>query len=298
MAGRTKKRKVVFGIKEEQCVWMKAGVVNFKICHNGYDCTTCAFDRAMREAISRNSHGRTWREELLRKAHGEKFCRYMLTGDVPLRNCANAYDCARCEFDQLMEAYHTSSFFDPVAKVNVSGFILAADYYYHPCHTWARCEYGGLMRVGMDDFAWKLLGFLTEIRLPEIGSRIGDRFPGWTARREEKIAPLAAPVKGVVVARNYRALEMPDEAKRDPYGEGWLLMIEPENSTKSLDRLLDFDRATGWMAGEVRVLDELVADTYGMSLAATGGERVEDIYGNLKQIGWDRLVETFLIKQS
>lgn len=298
MAGQAKKRKIVFGIKEEQCVWMKAGVVNFKICQNGYDCTTCSFDRAMQEALRGKGDGKTWRQELLKKAHGEKVCRYMLTGDVPVRYCANAYDCARCEFDQLMEAYHTGSFFEPMAMVDISGFVLAADYYYHPCHTWARCEYGGLIRVGMDDFAWKLLGFLTELRLPEIGARIEAHFPGWTVRREEKIAPITSPVKGIVVARNYRAMKMPDEAKRDPYGEGWLLMIEPEKAVRSLDTLLDFSQAKAWMTGEVRILDDLVADTYGMSLAATGGERVEDIYGNLKQIGWDRLVETFLIKQA
>ncbi len=39
-----------FNIGEELCVWMKAGVVNFKLCHGSHDCANCAFDRAMSEA--------------------------------------------------------------------------------------------------------------------------------------------------------------------------------------------------------------------------------------------------------
>ena len=39
-----------FDIDEEQCVWMRAKVVNFKLCNNMYDCAHCAFDKAMSEA--------------------------------------------------------------------------------------------------------------------------------------------------------------------------------------------------------------------------------------------------------
>ncbi|ABK16522.1 hypothetical protein [Syntrophobacter fumaroxidans] len=35
---------------EKLCVWMKAGVVNFKLCDGAYNCLACSFDRAMREA--------------------------------------------------------------------------------------------------------------------------------------------------------------------------------------------------------------------------------------------------------
>jgi len=39
-----------FTINEDQCVWMRARVVNFKLCNNTYDCADCAFDKAMSEA--------------------------------------------------------------------------------------------------------------------------------------------------------------------------------------------------------------------------------------------------------
>ncbi len=39
-----------FAINDNQCVWMRARVVNFKLCNNTYDCADCAFDKAMSEA--------------------------------------------------------------------------------------------------------------------------------------------------------------------------------------------------------------------------------------------------------
>ncbi len=39
-----------FTASEDQCVWMKAKVVNFKLCNNAYDCGNCAFDKALSEA--------------------------------------------------------------------------------------------------------------------------------------------------------------------------------------------------------------------------------------------------------
>ncbi len=291
-------RKVVFGISEEQCIWMKAGVVNFKLCHNGFDCTTCSFDKAMQAAIKKDDKKlKSWRQEMLRKPHNEKVCRYMMSGDVPVKYCTNAYDCSTCEFDQVMQAYHETMVAGSVPKLNISGFMLADDYYYHPGHSWVRFEHGGLIRVGIDDFAFKLLGFLSEIKLPEIGTRVKFNQPGWSVRREEKIAPFVMPVEGIVVARNHKAMENPDIAKYSPYEDGWMIMIEPARSSGTGEALLYGENARGWLEKDIKELDDLVEDIYGMSLAATGGERVDDIYGNLKQLGWDNLVNRFILRR-
>lgn len=290
-----KPKRVVFGIQEQQCIWMKAGVVNFKLCQNAYDCTTCSFDKAMQKAIKEGDAFESWRKEMLDTAP-RKLCRHMLTGNVGVRTCSYAYDCARCEFDQDMYDRQLVEFPGIVRLLMVAGFAFAVDYFYHPGHAWARIEHGGFVRIGMDDFAWRLVGFLDEIRLPEIGMQISASRKGWTVRREEKVSPIIAPVTGKVVARNYRAIVNPDRAKDDPYGEGWLLMIEPENIRSVSESLMHKEDAEKWLRSEVAEMDALVEETYGMALAATGGERPHDIYGNLKFIGWDRLVEKFLIR--
>jgi hypothetical protein len=44
----------VFQIEEKLCIWMTAQVVNFKLCDRTYDCLSCPFDKAMREAWSQS----------------------------------------------------------------------------------------------------------------------------------------------------------------------------------------------------------------------------------------------------
>ncbi len=290
-------KKVVFGIQEQQCIWMKAGVVNFKLCQNAYDCVSCSFDKAMQKALREDDVFESWRRSMLKKPTAVRWCRHMMAGDVAVRPCGYAYDCARCEFDQTMDYRRLTAFPKKVELFSVSGFALAADHYYHPGHSWARIEYGGLLRVGMDDFSWRLLGFLDEVRLPEIGTELSLSDRGWSVRREEKVAPMMAPVNGVVVARNYQVMVEPNRVKDDPYGEGWLLMVEPSNSPKAISGLMEGETARTWLRDEVVDLDSLVEEVYEIPLAATGGERPDDIYGNLKRIGWDRLVEKFLIRR-
>ena len=57
----------VFSMSENQCVWMKAGVVNFKICENAFDCTSCAFDKG----ISKKSVAKTNCPGQLERGHAE-----------------------------------------------------------------------------------------------------------------------------------------------------------------------------------------------------------------------------------
>ena len=53
----------VFSMSENQCIWMKAGVVNFKICENAFDCTSCAFDKAIsRKSVQKPTALVSWKE--------------------------------------------------------------------------------------------------------------------------------------------------------------------------------------------------------------------------------------------
>jgi len=53
--GRRDEKVVGFKVLENECVWMRAGVVNFRMCENDYDCFNCSFDRAMRTAMDAQS---------------------------------------------------------------------------------------------------------------------------------------------------------------------------------------------------------------------------------------------------
>ena len=71
--------------------------------------------------------------------------------------------------------------------------------------------------------------------------------------------------------------------------------MEPKGLKKNLKNLFFEREAAAWLGDEAKKLDSIVMEAYGMSLAATGGEIVEDIYGNLPNIEWERLVHEFLL---
>ncbi|ROQ90846.1 glycine cleavage system protein H [Desulfosoma caldarium] len=291
-----KARVRVFGLEgDHPCVWMKAGVINFKLCDNAYDCLTCAFDKAMAQRLETGDHHfQAWRSAYQEKTYTQKECRHMITGRVPVRYCGNAYACATCEFDQELEHRSMTEVLGTPRLQNISGFLLADGYYYHPRHTWARVDHGGLVRFGVDDFTMHLLGYITHVRLPKLGVHLERGAAAWSFRREEKIAPLVAPVDGVVVAWNHKAVENPQIIKEDPYGEGWLVVVEPRHLKKDLAELHADQAARTWLSAEVHRLEALVAPDTELPLAATGGEVVEDIYGSVPHLKWDQLVAEFL----
>ncbi len=281
---------------ENQCIWMKAGVVNFKLCDNAYDCLSCPFDKAMSRAVKKDSAKViSWREAMRERPYAQRECRHMLTGRVEHRLCSNAYRCDVCEFDQSLDENDLNAAPAAPSIRNIAGFRMADGYHYHRGHSWARVEHGGFVRIGADDFTLKLLGSPDAVRLPKLGSHVEQTEVGWSIEREHKTAEMLAPLNGVVVAANHRVLNQPETAKNDPYGSGWLLVVEPKRLRPNLKNLLFEREATVWLGDEAKRLDDIVMETYGMSMAATGGEIVDDIYGNLPNVKWERLVHEFLL---
>lgn len=282
---------------EAHCVWMKAGVVNFKLCENAFDCLSCRFDKAMMKAAGQRPEMRSsWGEAMREKPYPRKECRHMLTGRVSFHLCSNSYRCHVCEFDQSLEEADLAVPRGTVHVGDAAGFLAAEHYYYHRGHTWARVEHGGLVRIGMDDFAGRLTGRLTGIKLPALGSTLEQTTAALMVCRDEHEARMLAPLDGVVVAANHRVLENPDGARKDPYGQGWLLVVEPRNLKQNLKNLLFDEEVRAWLQVERERLEAMASKVYPMPVAATGGEVVRDIYGSLAgSVTWEDLVHEFLL---
>jgi glycine cleavage system H lipoate-binding protein len=160
-------------------------------------------------------------------------------------------------------------------------------------HSWARFEHGGRVRVGFDDFLVKLFGPLQTLKLPPLGATVKQSQVGWTFSREEHRAAMLSPATGSVLATNHRVLEHPGITNLDPYQEGWLFILEPTLPKKDLKGLYFGEQGFRWMEEENRKLMSLMGPEY-EELAATGGEPIRDIFGNFPDLGWNRLVHTFL----
>ena len=275
------------------CVWMQAGSVKFKNCTNFFDCSTCTYDHAMGDKVKTGKQI-SWQDSMRLHPEMHRLCRHSLTGRIAARACAYNYECATCDFDQFFEDVWAAKMPGLPAEVQrIRGFAVPMDHYFHDGHTWARIESGGAIRVGMDDFALKLLGIADGYELPLMGKELNPGKPSWGLKRRGKTADVLSPLGGVIVEVNPKVRENPSAANREPYGDGWLFLVRTPDVKDSMKPLMTDQQTMGWMKTEVTQLETMIEAVAG-PLAADGGLLADDIYGNLPGLGWDQLTKTFL----
>lgn len=177
--------------------------------------------------------------------------------------------------------------------VNMSGFQMADDYYYHPGHSWVHMEPDGRFRIGIDDFTTRVFGPADTINLPAVGDSLKQGEVAWELNRNGHKAPMASPVSGTVISVNDNVLKQPDITNDDPYDAGFLLVLKPSNLEKDLKTLYVGKECFQWMEKEHQSLMEILGPEY-ERLAATGAEAINDIFGHISDIDWDTLVSRFL----
>ncbi len=303
MQTSSKKQKRVqgFQVLEDECIWMKAGVVNFRVCDNDYDCNSCPFDKGMRKAMGIGKEMRTeaaapqWVAHLQKKYPGSsRPCRHALTGriDAP-KICTQNYECYHCSFDQMLDETDLVGEMVPPTYSLASGYKMADGYYYHMGHSWTRFEHGGRVRVGFDDFFVKVFGGVRKLTLPPLGETLKQGRVGWEFARNGHAAAVLSPITGTVLAINHNVCEHPEILAADPYQAGWLFILEPDMPKRNLKGLYFGKESLKWIDNEVGELLSLMGAEYDR-LAATGGEPLNDVFGRFPEIGWDDLVERFL----
>ncbi len=113
------------------------------------------------------------------------------------------------------------------------------DLRYTADHEWARLE-GGQVRIGITDYAQDALGDVVFVQLPEPGKGVkaGESFA--EVESTKSVSDVYAPVDGTVVEINADLGDAPQRLNDDPYGEGWICVIRPDD-TGALSSLLDAD---------------------------------------------------------
>jgi glycine cleavage system H lipoate-binding protein len=275
------------------CLWMQAGVVKFKNCDNYYDCTSCRYDQAMDQKVAKGKQI-SWQAAMKKRGDLDRVCRHSLTHRIEKRICAYDYECAKCDFDQYFEdVWTTKAKAYPGEIQKVKGFDVPMGYYFHNGHAWACIESGGYIRVGLDDFALKVLGQADAFDLPLMGKELGQNKVGWGLKRKHNLADVLSPVDGVIMEVNSKVRENPKLANREPYGEGWLFMVRTPDIKDTMKKLMVDQDSLTWMNTEVKSLETMIEEVAG-PLAADGGYLADDIYGNLPALGWDNLTKKFL----
>ncbi len=96
---------------------------------------------------------------------------------------------------------------------------------YSPDHEWVRVD-GNRARVGITDFAQDALGDVVYLDLPAVGTTVavGDKIG--EVESTKTVSEIYAPVAGEVVEVNPDLVDAPERVNADPYGEGWICVIE------------------------------------------------------------------------
>jgi glycine cleavage system H protein len=106
-------------------------------------------------------------------------------------------------------------------------------------HEWARLEESRI-RVGITDFAQDALGDVVFVQLPEPGTAMESGGTLGEVESTKSVSDIYAPIAGTVVDVNTELTDAPQRLNEDPYGEGWICLIEPADPS-ALDALLDAD---------------------------------------------------------
>jgi len=293
---RTKKSENIWKAKKDKndhpCIWMQAGVAKKKNCNNFYDCTHCKYDDSMAKMAKAGKHI-SWQEAMRNRDSKDRTCRHALTCRTENRICPMNYNCQRCDFDQYFEdTLSPKTGHSMVVMKDVKGFDIADGYYFHNGHTWASIDSGGFIRIGLDDFSFKVLGGPDAFDLPLTGQELNKDKKGWGLKRKENLADILSPVNGVITEVNNTIRKSPDLSKNDPYGDGWLFTIHNSDIKGAVKNLMVDNDSMEWLGEEVATLENMIEKETG-PLSADGGLLKADVYGNLPTLGWHNLTRTF-----
>lgn len=98
-------------------------------------------------------------------------------------------------------------------------------------HEWVRVE-GERLTVGITDFAQDALGDVVYVDVPETGTQVRAGEPFGEVESTKSVSDVYSPVSGTVIERNPALTDAPELVNRDPYGEGWMVVITPSDATE------------------------------------------------------------------
>ncbi|RLE65629.1 MAG: glycine cleavage system protein GcvH [Thermoprotei archaeon] len=132
-------------------------------------------------------------------------------------------------------------------EILYKNYRLRKDLFYTKTHEWARRE-GNKVYVGITDYAQKKLRDIVYVEEPEIGRRVKKGEVVTTVESVKAVGEVYSPVSGTIVAWNEELGVDPSIITVDPYGKGWIVVIEMEDENE-LKELLNVD-------GYIKILEK------------------------------------------
>jgi len=124
------------------------------------------------------------------------------------------------------------------------------NYKFHKEHTWVKLSgKSKKVKVGITDYAQESLGDIIYIELPEVDAHVDADSDMAEIESTKTSSPVIAPVSGLVVEVNEELVDHPEIINEDPYGKGWIAVIEMDN-LRELDDLMDQEEYESYLEEE------------------------------------------------
>ncbi len=279
--GTGREIKTAFGEPAEDC--LGCGLCTY-VCPTG--------------AIQMESEARKrWQTHLLGPLARQ--CRYSRMGLISYKTCPNDFMCSQCEVDQMLEdkfGMHPAFVARPtrvVEKQRVDLFTMLPNLYYTKGHIWLK-PLNGKLRVGLDDFASQLIGSVKDIKLPEKDRRFASRDALWELILGDRGSlGMLSPFAGRVADVNPLVRAVPQLTGQDPYRQGWILTIEPDEPGKVWGNLLYGNNARTHLRNHAERLHQRIEKDLGVTMTDGSGALVDNLPAVIKPDAWNKLAQEF-----
>ena len=126
--------------------------------------------------------------------------------------------------------------------------MIPADLRYHEEHEWSRVK-GAQATVGISHFAQDALGDIVFIELPKVGAAVNVGQQIGEIESTKTTSTLYTPLSGTIVQVNADLKDHPEVVNSDPYGKGWMVVIELSNAAE-VDKLMTAAQYDAFLANQ------------------------------------------------
>jgi glycine cleavage system H lipoate-binding protein len=187
------------------------------------------------------------------------------------------------------------------ARAPADRFLIPKGYFISKAHTWVEVLFSGQARVGIDDFAQKVIGTIETIEVAPLGAEIKKGETLLTIRHGSRSLSIPAPITGKILTVNESLLASPETVRRDPYISGWIVVMAPKNISAELPLLSIAEDAAQWLRKEISRFRDFIKAQSHLGIPAPAGATLLDggtpLSGVLEQFNentWSAFQREFL----
>ncbi|QQS37250.1 MAG: response regulator [Ignavibacteriales bacterium] len=164
-------------------------------------------------------------------------------------------------------------------------------------HCWVSMDQDGSAKIGIDDFAKKLVGKIDDIELPNLGMNVKTGQPLFTVRQNNKSITFSSPVSGQVSSVNLLLKEDLESLDTTPYERNWFCVIDAENMDSEISSLKIGKAAVSFFQEDIESFRSQVSKILKQKNQDYPDKPTDDLYvgvlENFDDGDWDKVTEQF-----